>query len=137
MIVQVIVGKPELEDVVLDDARCAVAMLRPADPVNLQSAALRNLASALRKSTKIDETRAIAEAAAIDDRIAALAGSRVQSPLAPAPPRPSPGEMAPPGRGTSPWAQAGPIGRQADHARFLHPELRLVQAARCRGLSQA
>ena len=48
-IVQYLVGMAKQEDVVLDYARKAVAMQQPSDPVNLQKAALKNLAKALRK----------------------------------------------------------------------------------------
>ncbi len=71
-IVRAFVGREDLEGFLLNYARRAVAMLRPSDPVNLQETALKNLALALRKAVKIDETKARAEARALDDRIAAL-----------------------------------------------------------------
>jgi thioredoxin-related protein len=67
-----LVGREDLEGFLLDRARRAVALLRPTDPVKLQEAALKNLASALRKVVKIDQTQARAEARALEDRIAAL-----------------------------------------------------------------
>jgi thioredoxin-related protein len=80
-IIGAIVGKEELEDVVLDYARRAVAMLEASDPIKLQTAALKNLASALRKARKIDGAKALAEAKALDDRIAALARLDVDEPV--------------------------------------------------------
>ena len=75
VIVKNIVGNPELENLVLDYARKAVAMLRPSDPVTLQRSTLKNLATALRKARKIDEAKATAEADELDDRIAKLGAS--------------------------------------------------------------
>jgi hypothetical protein len=62
VVVRNVVGMAEREDLVLEYARKAAAMLRPSDPINLQKSTLKNLASALRKSTKIDEGKATAEA---------------------------------------------------------------------------
>ncbi len=73
VVVRNLVGMAEREGVVLDYARKAVAMLHPDDPEALQIASLRNLASALRKSSKIDDAKAAAEVRAIDERIARLA----------------------------------------------------------------
>jgi RNA polymerase sigma factor (sigma-70 family) len=72
VIVRNLVGAAERESLVLDYARKAVAMLRPSDPVSLQKSTLKNLATALRKATKIDAAKATAEADALDYRIAKL-----------------------------------------------------------------
>jgi RNA polymerase sigma factor (sigma-70 family) len=71
-IIGVTVGTKDLDDLVLDYARRAVAKLLPSDSVHLQTTALKNLVSAVRKSTRIDDARATAEISALEDRIAAL-----------------------------------------------------------------
>ncbi len=83
VIVRNLVGAAERESLVLDYARKAVAMLRPSDPVSLQKSTLKNLATALRKATKIDAAKATAEAAALDDRIAKLGPPVVDTPARP------------------------------------------------------
>jgi len=72
IIIRNIVGMEELGNLALEYARKAVAMLQPSDSVALQIPALKNLASALRKARKIDQSKATAEANAIEDRIAKL-----------------------------------------------------------------
>jgi thioredoxin-related protein len=72
VIVNNLVGKADREVLVLDYARKAIAMLRPSDGDTLQKSTLKNLANALRKATKIDVSKAAAEAAVLDDRIAKL-----------------------------------------------------------------
>src|SRR5262249_28426268 len=79
-IIRNIVGKEALEDVVLDYSRRAVAMVRPSDPIKLQTAALGNLAKALRRARQIDGAKALAEAKALDDRIAALTRLDIDEP---------------------------------------------------------
>src|SRR5262249_29116918 len=70
-----LVGAAEREGLVLEYAGKAVAMLQPDAPPALQVATLKILASALRKAHKIDESKALAEAGALDDRIARLSRS--------------------------------------------------------------
>ena len=72
LIIQNLIGNRELVDLVLERARKAVALLRPSDSVALQTSTLKNLASALRKARKIDESKAVTEAKAVEDRIAKL-----------------------------------------------------------------
>ena len=72
IVIRNIVGNEDLEDLVLEYTRKAVAMLRPSDSITLQMSTLKNLASALRKATKVDESKATAEAEAVEDRIAKL-----------------------------------------------------------------
>ncbi len=72
IVIRNLVGIEELEDLVLEYARKAVTMLQPSDSVALQTSALKNLASALRKARKFDRSKATAEANAIEDRIAKL-----------------------------------------------------------------
>lgn len=72
VVIRNLVGIEELEDLVLEYGRKAVTMLQPPDSVALQIPALRNLASALRKARKLDQSKAAAEANAIEDQIAKL-----------------------------------------------------------------
>jgi RNA polymerase sigma factor (sigma-70 family) len=99
VIIRNIVGMEELENLTLEYARKAVAMLQPSDSVALQIPALKNLASALRKARKIDQSKATAEANSIEDRIAKL------SP--PARDKPARVDLAKPGvkRDQIPWSR--------------------------------
>jgi RNA polymerase sigma factor (sigma-70 family) len=83
VIVKNLIGMPEREELVLDYARKAVSMLRPTDPTELQQGTLKNLVTALRKATKIDEAKATAEADALDDRIANLGAPADDAPTRP------------------------------------------------------
>jgi thioredoxin-related protein len=89
IVIRNIVGMEDLEDVVLEYARKAVAMLQPSDSVALQTSTLKNLASALRKARKIDESKAMAEADAIERRIANLSPPAADKPAGIAGARPS------------------------------------------------
>jgi RNA polymerase sigma factor (sigma-70 family) len=71
-VIRNLIGIEELEVLVLEYARKAVTMLESSDSVSLQTLVLRNLASALRKTSKIDQSKATAEAQTIEDRIAKL-----------------------------------------------------------------
>jgi RNA polymerase sigma factor (sigma-70 family) len=75
VIVWNLVGMAEREDLILEYARKAVAKLSPSDSVALQTSTLKNLSSALRRARKIDESKAIAEADILVDRIAKLGAS--------------------------------------------------------------
>jgi RNA polymerase sigma factor (sigma-70 family) len=79
-IIRVNVGKKGVEDFVLDYARRAVAKLLPSDSIKLQTDTLKNLVSAVRKSTRIDDARATAEISALEDRIAALSRAAGSNP---------------------------------------------------------
>ena len=72
IVIRNLVGNEELEDLVLEYARKAVTLLQPSDSATLQRSTLKNLASALRKPRKIDESRAMAEVRSIEDGIAKL-----------------------------------------------------------------
>ena len=72
VIVRNLVGMEELEDLVLEYARKAESMLRRSDSIALQTSVLKNLATALRKAKKIDETRSLAEVLAVEARLAKL-----------------------------------------------------------------
>ena len=80
VIVKNLVGMPKREDLMLEYARKAVAMLRPEDPVRLQKSTLKNMATVLRKATMIDAAKTTAEADALDERIADSAFPQVRSP---------------------------------------------------------
>ena len=72
IVIRNLVGMAELEDLVLEYARKAVALLQPSDSATLQRSTLKSLASALRKARKIDESKAMAEVRSLEDRIAKL-----------------------------------------------------------------
>jgi hypothetical protein len=73
LIINRLIGAEEREDLILEYARKTVAMLHPDDSAALQIPTLKNLAAALRKAIKIDKSKAMAEARALDERIATLA----------------------------------------------------------------
>ena len=73
LLVGYMAGAEEREALLLEYARKAVAMLHQDDSAALQIATLRNLATILRRATKIDEGKALAEVKTLDDRIATLA----------------------------------------------------------------
>lgn len=72
LIVDNLVGAERLDDLVLEYARKAVAMLRPNDPVSLQAPTIKYLIAALRKTSRIDEQAALAEIRKLEDRLVAL-----------------------------------------------------------------
>jgi hypothetical protein len=74
LIVDNVTGAEGRDDLVLEYARRAVAMLRPEDPAALQIPTIKYLVAALRKSRTIDEAKAAAEVRALEDRIATLGG---------------------------------------------------------------
>ena len=63
-----LVASEILPDLALDYARKADAMLQPSDPVALQTAVLKNLASALRRAGRMEETKAV------EDRLSRIDG---------------------------------------------------------------
>ena len=94
LIVDNVTGAEGRDDLVLEYARRAVAMLRPEDSAGLQIPTIQYLVNALRKSRTIDEAKAAAEVQALEDRIARLGGQAGRGP-------------APAGRtgaGAVPWA---------------------------------
>ncbi len=93
LIVDNVTGAEGRDDLVLEYARRAVAMLRPEDSAGLQIPTIKYLVAALRKSRGDDE-EAAAEVRALEDRIATLGGEAGRGP-------------APAGRtgaGAIPWA---------------------------------
>ncbi|APW59121.1 sigma-70 family RNA polymerase sigma factor [Paludisphaera borealis] len=72
LIVRNLVGAEDLEDLTLEYARKAEAMLRASYPVALQENALQNLVNVLPKSRKIDEAAALAEIKTVEARLAKL-----------------------------------------------------------------
>ncbi len=93
-IVANLTGAEGRDDLVVEYARRAVAMLRPEDSAGLQIPTIQCLVNALRKSRTIDEAKAAAEVQALEDRIARLGGQAGRGP-------------APAGRtgaGAVPWA---------------------------------
>jgi len=111
IIIRNLVGMEELDDLVLEYARKAVTMLQPSDSVALQTSTFKNLASALRKARKIDQSKARAEANAIEDRIAKL------SP--PAGDKPAGVDLAKPSvkRDQVPWSRNLAAGRKEAKAK--------------------
>jgi RNA polymerase sigma factor (sigma-70 family) len=110
VIVNNLVGAQQWEHLVLEYARKSAAMLHPDDPPALQIATLKNLASALRKSSKIAEAGAIAEVKALDDRIAALGRRTSDNPS-------SADRVLAAGRGDDiPWARSFAAARQQARA---------------------
>jgi hypothetical protein len=94
VIVDNITGAEGRDDLALEYARRAVAMLRPEDSADLQIPTIQYLVNALRKSRTIDEAKSAAEVQALEERIAALGGQAGRGP-------------APAGRtgaGAVPWA---------------------------------
>ncbi len=93
-IVANLTGAEGRDDLAVEYARSAVAMLRPEDSAGLQIPTIQCLINALRKSRTIDEAKAAAEVRALEDRIARLGGQAGRGP-------------APAGRtgaGAVPWA---------------------------------
>ncbi len=93
-IVDNLTGAEGRDDLAVEYARRAVAMLRPEDSAGLQIPTIQCLVNALRKSRTIDEAKAAAEVQALEDRIARLGGQAGRGP-------------APAGRtgaGAVPWA---------------------------------
>jgi hypothetical protein len=80
-------GAEGRDDLVVEYARRAVAMLRTEDSAGLRIPTIQCLVNALRKSRTIDEAKAAAEVQSLEDRIAALGGQAGRS-----------------GAGTVPWA---------------------------------
>jgi hypothetical protein len=93
LIVDNVTGAEGRDDLVLEYARRAVAMLRPEDSAGLQIPTIKYLVAALRKSRGGDE-KAAAEVQALEDRIAGL-GRRAD-------PRPAPAGRT--GAEAVPWA---------------------------------
>ena len=94
LIVDAVTGAEGRDDLALEYARRAVAMLRPEDSAGLRIPTIRCLVNALRKSRTIDQAKAVAEVQALEDRIATLGGQAGRGP-------------APAGRtgaGAVPWA---------------------------------
>ena len=81
LIVDNVTGAEGRDDLVLEYARRAVAMLRPEDSAGLQIPAIQCLVNALRKSRTIDEAKAAAEVQALEDRIAKLGGQAGRGPV--------------------------------------------------------
>jgi hypothetical protein len=75
-----VTGAEERDNLVLEYARRAVAMLRPEDSADLQIPTLEYLVAALRKSRGGDE-QAAAEVQALEDRIARLGGRTGRRPV--------------------------------------------------------
>ncbi len=96
LIVNNVTGAEGRDDLVLEYAGKAVAMLRPDDPAALQIPTIKYLVNALRKSRTIDEAKAAAEVQSLEHRIATLGG---QPGRGPAPARRT-------GAGAVPWARS-------------------------------
>ncbi len=94
LIVDNVTGAEGRDDLVLEYARRAVAMLRPEDPAALQIPTIKYLVAALRKSRGFDEAKAAAEVQALEDRIATLGGQAGRRPA----------QVGRTGDGTVPWA---------------------------------
>ena len=81
VIVDELIGAPDREELVLEYGRKTVALLHPDDSPALQISTLWILTAALPKADKVDESAAMAEVRALDDRIRASPDVRVSSPL--------------------------------------------------------
>jgi hypothetical protein len=79
-IVANLTGAEGRDDLVVEYARRAIAMLRPDDSAGLQIPTIQCLVNALRKSRTIDEAKAAAEVQALEDRIARLGGQAGRGP---------------------------------------------------------
>ncbi len=79
-IVDNVTGAEGRDDLVLEYARRAVAMLRPEDSAGLRIPTIQCLVNALRKSRTIDEAKAAVEVQALEDRIARLGGQAGRGP---------------------------------------------------------
>jgi RNA polymerase sigma factor (sigma-70 family) len=74
LIVDNVTGAEGRDELVLEYARKAVAMLHPEDSAALQVPTIKYLVAALRKSRTIDEAKAAAEVRVLEHRIATLGG---------------------------------------------------------------